>query len=61
VLSGLLFGLAHASDPVAVMPLTVLGIGLAVLRLRSGSVVPGLAVHVVNNLIALVSFAVLSA
>lgn len=61
VISGLLFGLAHASDPVAVMPLTVLGIGLALLRLRSGSVVPGLAVHVVNNLIALVSFAVLSA
>lgn len=61
VVSGLLFGLAHASDPVAVLPLTVLGVGLALLRLRTGSVVPGLAVHVVNNLIAVLSFAALSA
>lgn len=60
LLSGLLFGMAHAADPVAVVPLTVLGIGLALLRLRTSSVLPGLVIHVLNNLIALVSFVLLA-
>ncbi len=57
LVSGLIFGLAHLADPVAVVPLVVLGAGLALLRLRTGSVLPGLAVHVVNNGVALATAA----
>lgn len=52
--SGLLFGMAHVADPVAVFPLAVFGAGLAWLRHRSGSVLPGVLAHVLNNAVALV-------
>jgi membrane protease YdiL (CAAX protease family) len=53
VLSGVLFGLAHLSDPDAIVPLVVLGIGLGWLRIRAGSIWPGVVIHAVNNTIAL--------
>ncbi len=53
--SGLLFGLAHMSDPFAVLPLVILGTGLAWLRIRTRSIWPGFFVHAANNSIALVS------
>ena len=52
-ISGVLFGLAHLSDPYAVLPLVVLGMGLGWLRIRSGSIWPGTLVHAANNTIAL--------
>ena len=55
VISGVLFGLAHLSDPYAVFPLVVLGMGLGWLRIRSGSIWPGALVHAANNAIALVA------
>ncbi|HCH62171.1 MAG: hypothetical protein CL927_18730 [Deltaproteobacteria bacterium] len=53
--SGCLFGLAHMSDPYAVVPLVVLGMGLGWLRLRTASLWPGILVHAANNTIALAS------
>ena len=53
VAAGAVFGLVHLSDPAAVLPLVVLGTGLAWLRVRCGSVWPGVGVHVLNNAIAL--------
>ena len=52
-MSGALFGLAHMSDPHAIVPLVVLGTGLGWLRLRTASIWPGVFVHAVNNAIAL--------
>jgi sodium transport system permease protein len=46
--SALLFALAHASI-YRLMPTFVLGVVLGVLRWRSGSVVPGVVMHAVNN------------
>ena len=51
-LTGVLFGLMHLSDPQAVPPLIVLGVGLGALRLASGSLWPPLVLHISNNLIA---------
>jgi len=48
LLSALLFGLAHASI-YRLMPTFILGVLLGVLRWRSGSVVPGMAMHALNN------------
>lgn len=53
VLAGSVFGLFHAADPYAVAPLVVLGIGLGWLRVRSGSLWPGVLVHVGNNAAAI--------
>ena len=53
IIAGMLFGLAHMSDPLAVVPLTLLGIALSWLRLRSGSIWPGVMVHVGNNAVAM--------
>ena len=46
--SALLFALAHASI-YRLMPTLILGIVLGVLRWRSGSVVPGMVMHALNN------------
>lgn len=54
VAGGTLFGLVHMTDPFAVVPLVALGVGLSWLRLRTGSIWPGVVVHVANNTIALV-------
>lgn len=48
LLSALLFGLAHASI-YRLMPTFILGVLLGVLRWRSGSIVPGMAMHALNN------------
>jgi len=48
LISALLFGLAHASI-YRLLPTVVLGVVLGVVRWRSGSVVPGIVMHAVNN------------
>jgi sodium transport system permease protein len=48
LLSALLFGLAHASI-YRLLPTMVLGLILGLVRWRSGSVVPGMVMHAVNN------------
>jgi len=48
VLSGVLFALLHV-DPVGFVPIAVLGMLLAYLYERTGSLVPSIAVHVVHN------------
>ena len=51
--SGVLFGLLHIAEPAAVGPLVVMGIVLGVLRARSGSLAPCLALHLGNNVLAM--------
>ncbi len=46
--SALLFALAHASI-YRLMPTFILGMVLGVLRWRSGSIVPGMVMHAINN------------
>ncbi len=53
VAAGAIFGMVHMADPFAVVPLVVLGMGLTWLRIRAGTLWPGVVVHVVNNTIAL--------
>lgn len=53
VASGVLFGLLHLSEPAAVGPLVLLGLGLGWLRVRSGSLAPAVALHMGNNGLAL--------
>jgi sodium transport system permease protein len=48
LVTALLFGLAHASI-YRLLPTFILGVVLGVLRWRSGSVLPGMAMHAVNN------------
>jgi sodium transport system permease protein len=48
LVTALLFGLAHASI-YRLLPTFILGVLLGVLRWRSGSVLPGIAMHAVNN------------
>jgi membrane protease YdiL (CAAX protease family) len=53
-LTGLAFGLVHVfGSPVAfIVPLALLGIGLALLREKTGSLYPGIALHSINNAVA---------
>lgn len=51
-ISGVLFGLAHV-DPYALLPLSVIGVGLAILYYRSRSLWTTIAAHCVNNFISL--------
>jgi len=53
VAAGGLFGLMHLAEPAAVGPLVVMGVVLGLLRTRSGSLAPALALHVGNNGLAL--------
>jgi sodium transport system permease protein len=48
LVTALLFGLAHASI-YRLLPTFILGVLLGVLRWRSGSVLPGIAMHATNN------------
>lgn len=48
VISSIVFGLCHGVGLNGVMTL-LLGIGLAVLYEKSGSIVPGIVVHMINN------------
>jgi uncharacterized protein len=54
VISGVVFGLIHAlsADPIALLPLAVLGVGLALLYHWSGSLYASMALHALNNAIA---------
>ena len=54
VVSGLLFGLLHLSEPAFVVPLVLFGIALGLLRVRSRSLVPSIVAHAGNNSLALV-------
>ena len=49
-LSALVFGLAHL-QPVVLIPLFLLGCMLAVVYERSGSLLPGIALHGLFNLV----------
>jgi membrane protease YdiL (CAAX protease family) len=51
--TGLLFGLMHAADPISVPPLAAMGLILAWLRGRSGSLWPCILAHAGNNIAAL--------
>jgi CAAX protease family protein len=54
LISGLVFGALHAGTGVtAVPPLMVFGVILALLYERTGSIVPGILLHMLNNSIAL--------
>ena len=57
LLTGLAFGLVHAfGSPIAfLVPLAALGIGLCLLRERTGSLYPGIALHCINNSVAMAS------
>jgi sodium transport system permease protein len=48
ILCGLLFGLYHA-DPWRLVPTAALGVALATLALATGSIVPAMIAHLVNN------------
>jgi uncharacterized protein len=54
LLSGLIFGALHAVSGVsAVPPLIIFGFLLALLYERTGSIVPGIILHMLNNSVAL--------
>lgn len=54
LVSGLIFGALHATTGVsAVPPLIFFGFVLALLYERTGSIVPGILLHVLNNSVAL--------
>ncbi len=55
VITGILFGLAHASSALTqdLIPLGFLGFVLCLLRWRTGSLYPCMAVHCLNNALAL--------
>lgn len=55
LLVGVLFGLAHfdSAQPEFLIPLGFLGFVLCVVRWKTGSLYPGMALHSVNNCIAL--------
>jgi membrane protease YdiL (CAAX protease family) len=57
VLTGLAFGLVHVfGSPIAfIVPLALLGIGLCLLREWTGSLYPGIALHCLNNSVAMSS------
>jgi uncharacterized protein len=52
LISSVVFGLAHGVSINGIMTF-FLGIGLAILYERSGSILPGIVVHMVNNAIAI--------
>jgi membrane protease YdiL (CAAX protease family) len=55
-ISGLVFGIVHApTGPTTVVPLAALGFGLALLYQRTGSIIPGMIAHAINNSIAIAS------
>ena len=54
LLSGAVFGLVHApTGPTAAIPLAGLGVGLAWLYNRTGSLWPGVLAHLINNALAI--------
>jgi membrane protease YdiL (CAAX protease family) len=57
LLSGCFFALVHF-QPVIFVPLAVLGVGLALLYEYSGSVLPGMVVHALFNLVEVIAILV---
>ena len=56
LISGLIFGALHATTGVsAVPPLIVFGVVLAFLYEKTGSILPGIALHMLNNSVALLA------
>jgi membrane protease YdiL (CAAX protease family) len=56
LLCGLIFGALHALTGItAVPPLIVFGFLLALLYERTGSILPGMILHMLNNIVALAS------
>jgi uncharacterized protein len=55
VIVAILFGAAHyqSADPQALIPLGFLGFVLCIMRWKTGSLYPGMALHCINNCIAL--------
>jgi membrane protease YdiL (CAAX protease family) len=54
LLSGAIFGLVHApTGPTAAIPLAGLGVGLAWLYNKTGSIYPSMLAHLLNNAIAI--------
>jgi membrane protease YdiL (CAAX protease family) len=54
LVSGLIFGALHATTGItAVPPLMVFGVILALLYEKTGSIWPGILLHMLNNSIAL--------
>ncbi len=54
IVSGVLFGLVHApTGPTAAIPLAGLGVGLAWLYERTGSIWPSITAHLLNNALAI--------
>jgi uncharacterized RDD family membrane protein YckC/membrane protease YdiL (CAAX protease family) len=54
LISGLVFGAVHApTGPTAIIPLALLGMLLAMLFERTGSIWPGVIAHAINNSLAL--------
>ena len=54
LISGLIFGGLHATTGIsAVPPLIVFGFVLALLYEKTGSIVPGILLHMLNNSVAL--------
>ncbi|HET8593304.1 MAG TPA: CPBP family glutamic-type intramembrane protease [Solirubrobacterales bacterium] len=54
IVSGVLFGLVHApTGPTAAIPLAGLGIGLAWLYEKTGSIWPSITAHLINNALAI--------
>lgn len=55
LISGLIFGALHATTGIsAVPPLIFFGFVLALLYERTGSIVPGILLHMLNNAVALI-------
>jgi membrane protease YdiL (CAAX protease family) len=50
LLVGLVFGLAHApAEPIQLIALGAFGVGLCLLRWRTQSIIPSMALHALNN------------
>ena len=60
VVSGLVFGLVHI-NPAQVLNAALIGIVLGWLRWRTGSIVPGIVGHILNNSIAVIGMRVYGA
>jgi uncharacterized protein len=57
--SGAVFGLVHApTGPTAAIPLAGLGVGLAWLYEKSGSIWPSITAHFLNNSLAITTVVV---
>ena len=57
LLTGLTFGIVHVfGSPIAfIVPLALLGAGLCLIREKTGSLYPGIALHCLNNSVAMCS------